>query len=111
MHNMIHISQKENVAIVSFDNDTKINASISPNLKSSIIDLFQSKPQKLIFDLTHVKFIDSAGFGALISILKIAQKENASFVLCCLSPEVADLMEIMQLDKVFDIFQNLEQAL
>ena len=59
-------------------------------------------------DLTEVKFLDSAGLMVLVSGLKQAKSLNKRFSICSVTPGVRMILELSQLDRVFEIFENVE---
>ncbi|MCU0544283.1 MAG: STAS domain-containing protein [Oscillatoriaceae cyanobacterium Prado104] len=59
-------------------------------------------------DLAQVKFLDSAGLMALVSGLKQAKSLNRRFSLCSVCPGVRMILELSQLDRVFEICENVE---
>ncbi|NJK75466.1 MAG: STAS domain-containing protein [Oscillatoriales cyanobacterium RU_3_3] len=59
-------------------------------------------------DLAQVSFLDSAGLMALVSGLKQAKSLNRKFSLCSVGPGVRMILELSQLDRVFEIFEDVE---
>ncbi|MEG4457425.1 STAS domain-containing protein [Microcoleus sp. N9_A1] len=62
----------------------------------------------LLVDLGAVTFIDSAGLMALVSGLKQAKKMGRRFSLCSVSAGIRMVLELSQLDRVFEIFENVD---
>ncbi|MEA5595176.1 STAS domain-containing protein [Rivularia sp. UHCC 0363] len=60
----------------------------------------------LLVDLEQVEFVDSAGLMALISSCKVAQNLGTRFSLCSISPSLRIIIELTQLDNVFEIFAS-----
>jgi anti-sigma B factor antagonist len=60
-----------------------------------------------ILDLTEVEFIDSAGLVALVTAHKTAVKQHCQLVLCNPSPAVRVILEISQLDRVFEVVEGM----
>ena len=56
-----------------------------------------------ILDLAQVTFMDSAGLVALTAAHKLAKQRNARLILCQPSSAVHLILEISQLDRVFEI--------
>jgi len=80
-----------------------LNANIAKEKMNEV--LIQAKSQ-LVVDFEEINFIDSSGFGALLSALKTS-KEHQSFIkLCNINKDVMELIELMQLDSIFDIQQD-----
>lgn len=62
----------------------------------------------VLVDLGAVTFIDSAGLMALVSGLKQAKKMGRRFSICSVSPGIRMILELSQLDRVFEIFDNVD---
>jgi anti-sigma B factor antagonist len=62
----------------------------------------------VLVDVGAVTFIDSAGLMALISGLKQAKKMGRRFSLCSVTAGIRMILELSQLDRVFEIFENVE---
>jgi len=60
----------------------------------------------LLIDLAMVDFIDSAGLMVLISAHKVATDLNKRFSLCSLSKSTRMVLELTQLDQVFEILDS-----
>lgn len=76
-------------------------------LRSQIVDLLeQKKPSNILLDLQNVTFMDSAGLGALVSILKTVRFSGAEFCLCSLSEQVKIIFDLTKMEKVFKIFES-----
>ncbi len=65
----------------------------------------------LILDLKDIAFIDSTGFGALVTIFKRARENEKEFRLCNIEPSAMDLIRITKLDHVFDIYESLDECI
>ncbi|MCY7381386.1 MAG: STAS domain-containing protein [Microcoleus sp. CAN_BIN18] len=62
----------------------------------------------VLVDFGAVTFIDSAGLMALVSGLKQAKKMQRRFSICSVSAGMRMILELSQLDRVFEIFENVE---
>lgn len=62
----------------------------------------------VLVDLGEVTFIDSAGLMALVSGLKQAKKMQRRFSICSVSAGIRMILELSQLDRVFEIFENVD---
>lgn len=61
-----------------------------------------------ILDLANIEFINSSGLVALITGLNSANKCNCRLVVCNVQASVKLIFEITQLDRVFEIVEDLE---
>lgn len=80
-------------------------------LIQKLTELIQDNTQLLIVDMAEVDFIDSAGLGALVNILKAARQQGCELVLCHISNTVKLILEITQLDQVFKVSDELDTIL
>ncbi|MDY6804300.1 MAG: STAS domain-containing protein [Cyanobacteriota bacterium] len=62
-------------------------------------------------DMTDVEFMDSSGLGTLVSALKMARLQDCRLVIFNLQPTVRLVLEISQLDRVFEIVDSLDAAI
>jgi len=62
----------------------------------------------VLVDLGQVTLIDSAGLMALVLGLKQAKKMQRRFSICSVSAGARMVLELSQLDRVFEIFENVE---
>lgn len=107
---MLKITHEKDIMIAAFDNYDRFNAVIFQEVKDTLNALV--KPgSKLILNLDGVKFIDSSGFGAMLSVFKTARKSHSIFRICNINPEVMELVKLMQLHNVFDIYNSLAECL
>jgi len=107
---MLKVEKVGNVMVVSFDQDNKINVTVSQKIKVEITKLI-SPHSKLVMNLEGIDYIDSTGFGMLLSILRTCKNSQSLLKLCNISPEVMELVKLLQLQTVFDIRNNLNDCL
>jgi anti-sigma B factor antagonist len=58
-----------------------------------------------------VKYIDSSGVAYLVEGLKASRDIGSRLLLFGLSPIVREVLQLSRLLKIFDIFENEQQAL
>lgn len=107
---MLKITEQNGITIVSFDNHDRFNAVIYQEVKDKLNSLIQPNGN-MILDLKGVKFIDSSGFGAMLSVFKTSRKNNSTFKICNINSEVFELVKLMKLHNVFEIHDSLEKCL
>ena len=66
---------------------------------------------KLVFDLSHVQFIDSSGLGSFLSIQRALTSQGGTLKLAYLSKPVHTLLEIVAMHRIFDIFPDVKEAI
>ncbi len=108
---MLKIDTINNIYVASFEYIVRFNSLISDAVKEQLNNLFSKPNTKLILNLEEIKFIDSSGFGVLLSVMKTASINYGQFKLCSINKEVMDLFKLLQLQNVFDIYNNLDDCL
>ena len=84
----------------------------SPQLKEKILELIdKTHIQEIIFDLHHINFIDSAGLVCFLSIWKKLNNKTGNVKFASLTPPVKQIIELVLLNRVFDIYDNVEDAI
>lgn len=63
-----------------------------------------------IIDLRFVEVMNSSGLGMLVSGLNSMKKHNKSLILANTPDKVMKLLKMTHLDKVFELFETLEDA-
>lgn len=91
-------------------NIEKLDAQVSPNLKSEFVLIDKANISNVIVDLTATKYCDSSGLSALLVGNRLL-KDNGALVICGLQPNVRKLIEISQLHSVLNITETLEDAI
>jgi len=66
---------------------------------------------KVILDLTGVTFIDSAGLGALLSLMRSVLERKGDFRICCAAKAIQLLFELVRINKIMDIHDTREEAI
>jgi len=107
---MLKLDKIGNVMVVSFNLDSKINVTVSQKIKVEVTKLINPH-SKLVMNLEGINYIDSTGFGMLLSILRTCKNNQSLLKLCNISPEVMELVKLLQLQTVFDIRNSLDDCL
>jgi len=92
-------------------NETKLDTSFAPSLKSEYITMHAEGIRNVIMDLEDVKYTDSSGLSALLVGNRTFQQEGGIFILTNLSDHAHKLIKISQLDGVLNILPTVEEAI
>jgi anti-sigma B factor antagonist len=103
---MINIEKRDKVEIVSFSVN-KINALITDDIKDEISKLSGTSNSKIIVDLKGVEYIDSSGFSCFLSIMRSVRNNYGVIKFANPDPKVMELLKMLHLDTVFQIFDDL----
>ena len=86
-----------------------LDASNTEEFKTGFASIL-NESNKLIFEMSHVKLIDSSGCGTLLYCQKQLNKLNGALKLCGVQETVRTLFELVRIDRVIDIFDSKEEA-
>lgn len=98
----------ENYSVVAISG--RLNGASAPEFKRRIKQIVETGRFRLILDMDGIVFIDSSGLSALISGLKCAREAGGFFRLACLRDQAASVIKLMLLDRVFDIYADVDAA-
>lgn len=100
----------DDYAILSFKELQNLDANVALRVKAEVKGLLDDVNKDLIISLNGIEFIDSTGFGSLISILKLIKNKDKKLALCMVSNEVKELMDLMQLNSIFKVYADVNLA-
>ena len=66
--------------------------------------------KNFVADLKEVDFMDSAGLGTLIAVLKRITEQGGDMKIACLQKKPRMVFEITRAYKVFEIYDSVEDA-
>lgn len=106
---VLEITRQDGAVVVGVVRVPKLDASNVKSLKQELARLdFPSKV--LLLDLSVVEFIDSAGLGAMMSGLRRVTSAGGDLKLCGLQPAVRNVIEIVRMHKIVDIYNDQAEA-
>lgn len=108
---MFKHESKDGIEILSFDNVNKLNILIAQSFKEEVGKYITRQNTKLVLDLSGIEYVDSSGFGALLSILRNAKNNDSQFKICNVSSDVMELVRLLQLHNVFEIHDTVEDCI
>lgn len=78
-------------------------------LKEKLPDI-PLEPDKIwVMNMASVDFMDSSGLGAVVTAVKFSRTKGCRLVMCRPSATARLIFEITQLDRVFEIIENIEE--
>jgi anti-sigma B factor antagonist len=99
----LEIEEKKGVSVIYIHGTNKINAKNYLVLKDCVKRLLKKPNNRVIVDFSSVEYVDSSGFGALISALKTSKENESNFKICNVSEQTLSLINLMKLDSILDI--------
>jgi len=104
----IRTSREPDATIVKISGEVDLRT--SPQLRDVFLELLETKPQRVILDLTGVGYVDSSGVGTIVELKRRAMQDNGTVILVGLQARVRSLFEITRLDKFFTITATVDEA-
>jgi len=100
---------KNDVLVCYMTGDIDINT--SPEVKKIFDKIIAGKQGKILLNFKDVSYVDSSGLATLVEILKGLRSYGGKLRITNLSTKVKNLFEITKLEKLFDIYQEEEEAI
>lgn len=95
--------------IISLEGELDVENSSS--IKDNIRNRISSEYPNLVIDLTKVNYVDSSGLGTLIALQKDARFNGGALSIVGASDQIRRVMNITNIDKLFELYDTLEEAL
>jgi anti-sigma B factor antagonist len=105
----IEIAEHKGVKV--FELSGEIDMHSSPALRRELMIFVQKKVPVLCVDFGGVSYIDSSGIATLVEGLKGMMSYGGRLKLLGIPQRVAEIFTFSKLDKVFDIYRSLDDAL
>jgi anti-sigma B factor antagonist len=106
---MIDIEKRDKIDVVSFTVD-KIDALITDQIRDEINSVFENGSSKVVINLKGVNYIDSTGFGCLLSVMRSAKNNYCIVKFASPEPSVMQVLQTLNLHTVFDIHADLDEC-
>jgi anti-sigma B factor antagonist len=89
----------------------EIDLNVSPQLATTFNEMVQTKPPKVVVDLTNVTYIDSSGLAVLIVGMQQVKEYGGKFALVGVQHDVRSILETARLDQFFATYPHIDAAL
>lgn len=99
---MLKIVREENQYRVELFQVNKLNTLFSELVKQQLIELVEECGVSVVFNLEGIRFIDSAGFNALMEVSERARSAGSRFKLCNITDDVRELIKLTELEGSFE---------
>jgi|SRR5579872_2433822 len=88
--------------ILNLDEGKKFMAELQP--------LLEVHRPRIVLDCSQVQHMDSAGIETLLDCMSEAMKRDGDLKLASVSPASAAIMELMRVDRLFEVFNTTDEA-
>ena len=87
-----------------------LNHSEGRTFLAELLPLLQADRPRIVLDCSQVQHMDSAGIEMLLNCMGEAMKHDGDIKLASLSPASAAILELMRVDRLFEVFDTAEAA-
>ena len=101
----------DEVVVLSIVGDIAMNGAGASLLADRVRSLLQDGHDRLVLDLGHVRYVDSAGLGELVHAFSAVRNRGGAIKLLNLTRRLTDLLVVTRLLTVFDCFDGEAEAL
>lgn len=95
-----------------FDVSGDIDLANSPEVRKALLhEVRENRPPRVVMNLSKVRYIDSSGVASLVEGLKASRDLGLRFILFGLSPSAREVLQLSRLLRIFEVYDNEDQAL
>lgn len=76
-----------------------------------INSIFKQGVKRVVLDMENTSYLSSGGLSVIVDAHKKAEREGGKLVIARASEMVADLLKVVQIEKIIPSFPTLEEAL
>lgn len=85
-----------------------IDSQNGSDLRERIISILVEHPRDILIDCRDVVFMDSSGFGCLVSALKRVRELDMELGLCRINSQLRSVLELAGVAQIYPIFPAIE---
>ncbi len=89
---------------------TRLNLSEAREFLPEVMSVLRNDRPHLVFDFSEVQQIDSAGVEMLLKCLERVMSLDGDLKLAALSPQSSVILELTRVDRLFEIFASVDEA-
>lgn len=103
------VENSGDIALVLIHGD-HLDASVTDEFKRDMTPLLDTYAQ-VVLDMSELRFVDSAGIGAILSCLRRLSAKDGDLKLCGVTKPVRASFEIARMHRIIDILDTRDEAL
>jgi anti-sigma B factor antagonist len=89
----------------------RVDGSTAPELEAALKAITDAGKHNIVFDMSEVNFLSSAGWWVLIGTQKECKKLNrGELVLACVDKTIHESLKLVGMEEYFKIFDNITTA-
>ena len=88
----------------------EIDVYTAPRFKEAVSEILEAGQKNLLINMAGVTYMDSSGFGTLLSATKKLRPEGGSVNLISCSASIDRILKITRLDTIFGTYRDDDEA-
>jgi anti-sigma B factor antagonist len=106
------VQNRGGVTVVSFLDFSVLDRAEIDAIGDELVNLVdQHGKKRLLINFEGVDYLSSTMLGKLIVVHKRVMQHHGQLKLCGIKPSIREVFEITKLDKVFDIYEDEDDAM
>lgn len=105
------IAQQNKDGIICLKIDGRLDADSAPEAETAVKDIIQAGSLRLLFDLSEMDYISSAGLRVILMAVKALRAKQGKVVLCGLTPYVKEIFDVSNFSSIIPITDSIEAGL
>ncbi len=89
----------------------EVDVYTAPQFKEAVNKMVDSGEKHLLIDMSGVRYMDSSGFGTLLSVMKRLKPNGGSINLINVSGPIDRILKITRLNQVFATYASVDEAI
>ena len=88
----------------------QVNHEVVKTFLDELQPLLEADRPRIVLDCSEVRYMDSAGVEMLLYCMEQTMKRNGDLKLAAISAELAVILELMRVDRLFEVFGSADEA-
>ncbi len=106
---LIDTKKKENLTIIYLNGDIDIYN--HEKIEKKLHEIIAEDNSNILLNLENIDYINSSGLRIFISLMRQLMKENRKLRLCQANSNVINLLKVIQLVDIFEIYSDENKAI
>ena len=106
----VQVNETESATIIKLEGEMMLGYEAN-DFHEAISSTLEKNKKTIVVDMCEVKFISSWGIGILIHGYTTATNAGGSFKLACVPENIKETFSKIKVDKIFQQYNNVEEAL
>lgn len=105
----VKIDTREKFHVITITEAT-LAANMTAELEKCLLPFLENEVKNIVCNLSSVKSVEEEVAGELVKIQQQFYEQNASFVVCCLQPEVEEYLDKKELLELMNVTPTESEA-